>query len=77
MNILWNGTVACACIYTSGSASPRQYKHTPQPTEQTKKGKLNNRTPKDKKTKYEGERSGVSRWAACENTHFLANALFV
>ena len=23
------GTVACACIYTSGSASPRQYKHTP------------------------------------------------
>ena len=66
----------CLYIYKwLGFASPIQAHATTDWT--NKKGKLNNRTPKDKKTKYEGERSGVSRWAACENTHFLANALFV
>ena len=66
----------CLYIYKwLGFASPIQAHATTDWT--NKKGKLNNRTPKDKKTKYEGERSGVSRWAACENTHFLAYALFV
>ena len=32
-------SLACACIYTSGSASPRQYKHTPNKTELKKQTK--------------------------------------
>ena len=49
MNFLLNGTGACACIYTSGSDSPRQYKHTPQPTEQTKRANKINELPKIKR----------------------------
>ena len=44
MNFLWNGTVACACIYTSRLASLGEYKHTPNKTELKKQKEQKNST---------------------------------
>ena len=51
MNFLRNGTVACACIYTSRLASLGEYKHTPNKTEPNKskeKNKQKNSKAKEK-----------------------------
>jgi len=53
MNFLWNGTVACACIYTSRLASLGEYKHTPQPTKPKKELNETHKTDWRKPTKNE------------------------